>query len=643
MLAVALLIGALARVAYLCEVARSPLFEIPALDAGFHHAWAVAWSTGNWADTFGQRIADIPSQAYFRPPGYALFLSACYRVFGTGGWAPRLFQALFGLGCVGAVYAIGRRVAPLAGACAALLLALYWPAVFYEAQLLDTVWSWTLCVLLLCALLRWSETRRPFWLAAAGLLMGVCAVFRPNILLFAPLAAAWTAWTVWRDSVGILAVMRAVLLLTVATCLPILPVTVRNALVAREFVLVSSNGGINFYIGNNPAASGIFSGDLGELGSYKRTDDNVLLTRGLTGLQGESVTDSAAGRMLLRQSLAFVRANPGQWLRLMARKFGFFWGAPEIRLNAEPAAERAMSRVLRLLPLSFPLLAALGLAGLVLASATRLPADPIDPTDPTDPTDPSDLSSALPHFSISLLFLLLAAWTLAVILFFVAGQYRQAVVPLLAVGGGIWIHALVRALSARRWRVAAAALLLLATAALLTGRNWGCYQANRVFALYSRAHALELVGRRADADRACLEIIQWPVQIQLRGGLPLTSSEHSVVAKAANALAVRHFRDNQWERAAELYELALAHAPDADTMSNRGVCLMAMGHLGAAEAAFAGSLAEQPLADHTRLYYAEALHRNGKRAQAVAELRRVAATPGEFGQQARALLEKIKE
>ncbi len=48
-------------------------------------------------------------------------------------------------------------------------------------------------------------------------------------------------------------ILMAAILLTVA------PVTIRNLIVADDFVLVSSSGGINFYIGNNESANGISS------------------------------------------------------------------------------------------------------------------------------------------------------------------------------------------------------------------------------------------------------------------------------------------------------------------------------------------------------------------------------------------------
>lgn len=623
-LAAALLIGLAARLFYLCEASRSPLFTQPVLDAGFHHAWAVAWSSGDWSDRFDQKVSSIPTQAYFRPPGTAFYLAALYRAFGTGGWAPRVFQAMLGLACLGAVYGIGRRIAPLAGACAALSLALYWPAVFYEAHLLDTAWTWTLSTLLVLTILKWGESRRFGWLALAGATLGLCAVFRPNILLFAPVAAAWVGWRVWASSRSLRRAALAVLCLTLATLLPILPVTLRNARVAREAVLISSNGGINFFIGNGPSATGVFSGNLGPLGTYNQTDDNVALARGLARLKGAPVTDREVGRLLFREALAHIRAQPLGWLRLLARKAGYFWGAPEVRLNTEPDGERAASRVLRALPFSFGFLAALGLAGFAVLRPSRQAT-------PSAAADVRTLCLAL-----------VAVWTLSVLLFFVTGQYRQAIAPLLAVGAGVWLVSVGRALEDRRWPAAAVALGAALLAASLTCRTWNGYQPNRIFTLYNRAYALTLSGQTAEAEAAYRQLIEWPLKLQFRGDAPLSSSEKAVVAKAANALAVRVFRAEAWARAEELYALSLSYQQDAETLGNYGVCLLALGRTREAEAAFAQSLAGQPFAEHTRLYYAEALDRNGRRPQAMAELKRLAALDTPVGQRARGLLQRLQ-
>ena len=72
----------------------------------------------------------------------------------------------------------------------------------------------------------------------AGALAAAVSVFRPRLM-------RWTG-------------RRAALLLALGLCLPPLVTLARNWTVSGEPILISTNGGINFFIGNNPTADGTF-------------------------------------------------------------------------------------------------------------------------------------------------------------------------------------------------------------------------------------------------------------------------------------------------------------------------------------------------------------------------------------------------
>ena len=59
---------------------------------------------------------------------------------------------------------------------------------------------------------------------------------RPNILIFVPVALAWPLLLgSWR--------WKRALLFVAAVVVPIVPVTLRNGIVARDWMLISSQGG----------------------------------------------------------------------------------------------------------------------------------------------------------------------------------------------------------------------------------------------------------------------------------------------------------------------------------------------------------------------------------------------------------------
>ena len=89
-----------------------------------------------------------------------------------------------------------------------------------------------------------SDRPRPRRWLAAGLVLGLGALAVASMLLLAPVALWWLRRTsrTW----------RAPLLFLLGCTLAIAPVTLRNGLVSGDWVLISRDAGLNFYIGNNP-------------------------------------------------------------------------------------------------------------------------------------------------------------------------------------------------------------------------------------------------------------------------------------------------------------------------------------------------------------------------------------------------------
>ena len=94
--------------------------------------------------------------------------------------------------------------------------------------------------------------------AVSGFLLGLSAITRPDVLLFG-IPALVFLWIRpgrrrWRTALAAAFI--------VAAAIPVGTVAVRNYAVSGERVLVSANGGANFYIGNHPAyvqSSGMWS------------------------------------------------------------------------------------------------------------------------------------------------------------------------------------------------------------------------------------------------------------------------------------------------------------------------------------------------------------------------------------------------
>jgi hypothetical protein len=139
---------------------------------------------------------------------------------------------------------------------AALVVTVYPALLQYQGMLMTEPLATTLLAAALLAFLWAGDGRGPWAWALPGALLGLMALVRPEYLpygLLLPLLAMFRLRRLrrsWRPGIAAAAVM------VVAFVLPIVPWTVRNAIVLDRFVPVSTGGGKALYVGTNLAADG---------------------------------------------------------------------------------------------------------------------------------------------------------------------------------------------------------------------------------------------------------------------------------------------------------------------------------------------------------------------------------------------------
>jgi len=247
-----LLVFALAlvlRLAYLGFMMDSPLFDMPTMDAGVHDSWALQLS--------GEERGPMPwdGEPYFRAPLYPYFLGLLYKLPGSPYLLVRLVQFLMGALSCALLFLIGRRLYDRrTGLIAGIMAAFYWIFIYFEGELLLPVLIVFLNLLAVLALVEALRSPRPWLFLLSGLFFGLSAITRPNVLLVLPFAAGWAWWLLRRENPRRALLAAGAMLLGAALC--ILPVTVRNAVVGGDRVLIASQAGVNFYMGNNELSDG---------------------------------------------------------------------------------------------------------------------------------------------------------------------------------------------------------------------------------------------------------------------------------------------------------------------------------------------------------------------------------------------------
>lgn len=257
---------------------------------------------------------DRPWYPFGKPAGYPTahwsflytgYLAGIYKVFGAHPLAARLVGAVLGGVLLPlAVYRLvlwlfpTHRAIPLIAAVCSAFYAFF---ILYAARLVTETYY---IVALLCSMERTlAMADRPTWgrAAALGLALGITTLLRQSMLPWALILFAWLLWAGWRcghwrRTLGAVGVAIVLLILTV------LPFTVRNYLVYRDFLLLNSNAGYAMYSAQHPIHGTSFQ----EYTAAPLPED--LLKRNLDEPQLD--------RELMSRGIEFVLADPGRYLLL---------------------------------------------------------------------------------------------------------------------------------------------------------------------------------------------------------------------------------------------------------------------------------------------------------------------------------------
>lgn len=337
------------RLVYFWVYRAMPDWSMLTVDNYYHHHWAQVIAGG---DVVGDTT-------YFRAPLYVWCLSALYAVFGDGLITGRLFGLVVGLGSVFMTYRLGSRlVSPRAGFAAGLIHAVYPAAIYFDFELLlDPLFTLLLQVAMYRVLL-WWERPTPWIFFSAGLWFGLASICRPTSLVWM-LVCALIPLALLRWGVGI---RRAAVFLAGAGLI-IVPLTVRNIVVAGDPVLIASQGGINLYIGNNERADGLSAVLPEPLGHNWRIADVV--HRAEKAL-GRDLTPGEVSGYWTDQAVQWMKDNPVSFLSLFARKLYYSISNREVSNNRDLAEFFSRVALLRYNPIEFGIVFALAIMGLIL-------------------------------------------------------------------------------------------------------------------------------------------------------------------------------------------------------------------------------------------------------------------------------------
>ncbi len=465
------------RLIYNQQLQASPFFEHPSIDAKLHVDWATAIAEGR----------TLFNGVYPRAPLYPWLLGILYSIVGVDFVIPRALAAVMGAASCGLTFAIahryfGRAVAALAG----MIAATYWVSVFFDGELLVEPLSVFLNLLGLWLIVR---SVRPGYLgwALAGVCFGLSALNRPNVLLVIPVLACWPIVTYglkqWKDWLT-----RAVTF-GGACALVILPVTLRNYAKGGEAVLIASNGGFNFYIGNNSQSDGMMAVLPGVRPDWwGGMQDAAAIAQ---SNMGRSLSAGEVSSFYYRASLQFMRDQPGHAFRLMLHKLKFFWNDVEVPNphNLYFFTDK-YTPIVRFLPIGFGMLVPFAFVGMVLSGKRGLVGQ-------------------FPLWGYAF------AYMAGVVAFFVTSRFRLPIVPIVILYAAFGFVELLRLAASRKWVASIASVVAIALLMPLLHTEDITGLKDHAISYCKVARALGEQKKFDDAEAACRKAIEKKPELAL--------------------------------------------------------------------------------------------------------------------------------
>ena len=477
------------------------------------------------------------SKVFFRAPFYAYFLAIVYKIFGHDYIIPKLIQHLIGsFSCV-LVYLLAKRlfnrkVAIVAG----LIAATYGMFFYFEDELLLDSFLVFFDLLLILFLLRAKNNPKLLGWLVCGIILGTSAITRPNILFFIPFVWLWiflafikngsTSFDFAQDKpLTIKRKLKEVLIFCVmffiGSALVIFPLTLRNYLVEKDLVLIASQGGINFLIGNNENSDGmsaIFYKQDWQYHDFEHIAEKET---------GKSLKPSEVSRFYYKKGIDFLLSNPKKAFKLWVKKLYIFWNKFEVSNNQDIYFSRRYSSLIRILPLGFWFIGPLGLVGMILSIRKRK-------------------NTLLP-------ILFVFSYMLTVVMFFVTARFRLPVIPFLIIFSSFALAWLWEKLSTRKPRNLALFFLLLFPFLILTNSN--AYHLS--VGDFSQAH-FSLGNVHLKAGKLNQALKEYDVALERNPYLPRAHLNKGIV----------FLRKKEYDKAEEEFHHELKINPDEDKAYN---------------------------------------------------------------------------
>ena len=472
-LAFIVLVGLTLRLLALRSWSHTPYWTIPIIDEGIYRDWAVALATGQCTSRTAYEFSPLP----------AILFSLLYRVFGPSLLVVRLANIAMGTASICVIASIGRKVGgDRSGLLAGALAACYMPFIFYGVTLLKETFSVFMFSLFVLCLLKSLVGRNAVWCLFLGAVGALCLHIRGQFIVLLPVALFAAVMADKELACTPRERWKRVLSCALGTLLILAPFVIRNALVSGQFVLSTTQGGFNFYLGNHDLYGTPYCRPV-QFAAPSPSEQGVHFTVEASRRTGKTLSSAEASAFWYRETFREMAAHPAFSLEKTGKKVLAVGNRFEACDHFDIPYLSQFAGFLKLPLPAFGLIFPLGVAGLIVRLKDR---------------------------RTRWLLLPLALHAATLVLFFTTGRYRLPLLVILIPFAAVGLSDVMAASRAKAFKMAGIYFSIVALASVVE-----CLplQGSTDLSAYRNGQGvvLDILGRKSEASDC------WKTSIE-RGG-----------------------------------------------------------------------------------------------------------------------------
>ncbi len=311
----------------------------PSSDVIYYDNWARDIVYHNW----------IGRDVFWGMPLYPYFLAILYSITFSNPYLIRIIHILIGAVNCSLTYLVASKIFDKkVGVVAGVLVATNFTLICYDCLMMPVGLNIFLSLSIIYFFLHREQMKKKREWFFLGIIIGLSALGDGKMLLFSLGIIAYF-FVVYRHKLQKY-VLRALIPLGLGIFIILSGVGLRNKLIGGDWIWISAQSGLSFFVGNNPDANGVFSNPSFIRPDHRGQDEDQKIIA--SKYAGRSLRPSEVSYFWFKKGINYILSSPISYSRLLLKKFLLFFTDTEDAYDMDMLFLRDWKNMLDINPFS---------------------------------------------------------------------------------------------------------------------------------------------------------------------------------------------------------------------------------------------------------------------------------------------------